>query len=108
MLGAVAGDIIGSVYEGNPIKKTDFELFHPLMTFTDDTVLTIATAHAILTDGDYGRAYYEFANRYPNAGYGGRFRKWFCSPSPQPYNSFGNGSTMRVSPTGWAFNTLDE
>lgn len=108
MLGAVAGDIIGSVYEGNPIKRTDFKLFHPLMTFTDDTVLTIATAHAILTDGDYGRAYFEFANRYPNAGYGGRFRRWFHSPSPQPYNSFGNGSAMRVSPAGWAFNTLDE
>jgi ADP-ribosylglycohydrolase len=98
MYGAIAGDIIGSVYEGSPVKRKDFKLFHPRMTFTDDTVLTIATAYALMTDRNYGKAYYRFARLYPNAGYGGKFRKWFLSQDPEPYNSFGNGSAMRVSP----------
>lgn len=108
MIGAIAGDIIGSVYEGHPIKTIRFELFHPGMRFTDDSVLTIATAHALMTDGDYGRAYYEFANRYPDAGYGGKFISWFLSMDPKPYGSFGNGSAMRVSPVAWVFETIEE
>lgn len=108
MVGAIAGDIIGSVYEAHPIKTKDFPLFHPRCRFTDDSVLTIAVAEAILTDGDYRRSVWELGRRYPHAGYGGDFRRWLSSSSPEPYNSWGNGSAMRVSPVGWAFNSIDE
>lgn len=105
MLGAIAGDIAGSTHEWHRVQSRDFPLFAPDSHFTDDTVLTVATAHAILTDGDYAAAYHTFGNRYPHAGYGGSFRGWLRSPAPQPYNSWGNGSAMRVSPVGWAFDT---
>lgn len=108
MVGAIAGDIIGSEYEAHPIKTKDFPLFHPRCRFTDDSVLTIAVAEAILTDGDYRRSVWELGRRYPHAGYGGDFRRWLSSSSPEPYNSWGNGSAMRVSPVGWAFNSVDE
>ena len=112
MIGAIAGDIIGSVYEGAPIKTKDFPLFHPRCRFTDDSVLTVAVADAILTDCDYGDAVREFGRRHPHAGYGGTFTHWLFSDDPQPYNSWGNGSAMRVSPVGFAFQTekkvLDE
>jgi ADP-ribosylglycohydrolase len=107
MLGAIAGDVIGSVYEGHPIKSTDFPLFSPHCTFTDDTVLTIAVAHAILHGVDYGTAIKSFGRRYPHAGYGGSFRQWLFAPDSRPYNSWGNGSAMRVSPVGWAFDTAE-
>jgi ADP-ribosylglycohydrolase len=108
MIGAIAGDIIGSVYEAHPIKTKDFPLFHPRCRFTDDSVLTIAVAEAIMTDGDYRRSVWELGRRYPHAGYGGDFRRWLSSSSPEPYNSWGNGSAMRVSPVGWAFSSIDE
>lgn len=108
MIGAIAGDVIGSVYEVSPIKTTDFPLFQPGSRFTDDTVLTVGVAHAILTDGDYATAVQTFGRRYPNAGYGGAFIRWLAVDKPQPYNSWGNGSAMRVSPVGWAFDTVDE
>lgn len=108
MYGAIAGDIIGSPYEGHPVKVSNFDLFHPHMTFTDDSVLTIATAYALMTDRNYSTAYYRFANLYPDAGFGGRFRQWFLSPTPTPYNSFGNGSAMRVSPVARFSNDLEE
>jgi ADP-ribosylglycohydrolase len=108
MVGAIAGDIIGSVYEAHPIKTKDFPLFHPRCRFTDDSVLTIAVAEAIMTDGDYRRSVWELGRRYPHAGYGGDFRRWLESSSPEPYNSWGNGSAMRVSPVGWAFNSINE
>ena len=108
MLGAMIGDIVGSVYEWNNIQTTDFEFFKPTCFFTDDTVLTAATAQALLTDGDYARAYQDFARRYPGRGYGGRFAQWIRQENPQPYNSWGNGSAMRVSPVGFAFNTVKE
>ncbi len=108
MIGAVAGDIIGSVYEANPIKTKDFRLFHPRCRFTDDSVLTIAVAQAILTDGNYRRWVREIGRRYPHAGYGGTFIRWLHSDAPEPYNSWGNGSAMRVSPVGWAFDGMDE
>lgn len=108
MLGAIAGDIIGSVYEHYDIKTSDFELFDRNSRFTDDTVLTVATAYAILEEEDYGRAYKSFARRYPSAGYGYRFFQWSMSPEQKPYNSFGNGSAMRVSPVGFAFNSVEE
>lgn len=107
MIGAIAGDVIGSVFEHRNTKTTDFELFQSGSMFTDDTVLTVATADALLTDGDYGRAYRKWFRRYPRAGYGGYFRNWGWSADAGPYNSFGNGSAMRVSPVGWAFDSVD-
>lgn len=108
MLGSIAGDVIGSVYEVARIKHTDFPLFSPRSRFTDDSVLTIATAHALLTGQPYADAYHEFGNRYPNAGYGGAFRQWLARPDRRPYNSFGNGSAMRVGPVGLAMSTADD
>lgn len=107
MIGAIAGDIIGSVYERHPIKTKDFPLFHPQCCFTDDTVLTIAVAKAILEDRNYLKAVWETGRKYPRAGYGGAFIQWLRSAAPKPYNSWGNGSAMRVSPVGFAFDTVD-
>ncbi|MDT8307268.1 MAG: ADP-ribosylglycohydrolase family protein [Anaerolineae bacterium] len=103
MLGAIAGDIIGSVYERHPIKTTAFPLFVERSRFTDDTVLTVAVAYAILHGVDYAAALRAFGRRYPRAGYGGTFRQWLFSDEMGPYNSWGNGSAMRVSPIGFAF-----
>jgi len=108
MLGAIAGDIIGSVYEGHRIKTKDFPLFQPRCHFTDDSVLTIAVAQAILEGGDYLRAIRELGRRYPHAGYGGAFKAWLRAEQPLPYNSWGNGAAMRVSPVGWAFDSVDD
>lgn len=108
MLGAMIGDIVGSIYEWHNIKTTDFELFKPNCTFTDDTVLTAATAQALLTDGDYVHAYQDFSRRYPDRGYGGRYSQWIWEKDPQPYYSWGNGSAMRVSPIGFAFDSAEE
>jgi ADP-ribosylglycohydrolase len=108
MLGAIAGDIIGSVYEAHPIKVADFPLFQPYSTFTDDTVLTVATAYSILEKVDYAKAFKLFGQKYPHAGYGASFYQWIFSPSSKPYNSWGNGSAMRVSPVGFAFDTIDD
>jgi len=105
MIGAIAGNVIGSVRESSRIKSTTFPLFHPRCHFTADTVLTVATAWAILTDTPYGMAYYRFGRRYPHARYGPSFFEWLKSGRPRPYGSWGNGSAMRVSPIGWAFHT---
>jgi ADP-ribosylglycohydrolase len=107
MIGAIAGDIIGSVYEHSPIKTEEFPLFHPRCRFTDDSVLTIAIAQAILEQRSYLDAVREIGRRYPNAGYGGSFIHWLFSHDPAPYNSWGNGAAMRVSPVGFAFDTVD-
>ncbi len=107
MLGAIAGDIIGSRFEWNPTKTTDFELFHSDCRFTDDSVLTLAVADHIFLGSDLIDTFKEYFNQYPNAGYGERFMQWASSPSREPYNSFGNGSAMRVSPVGFAFDSLD-
>ncbi len=101
MIGAVAGDMIGSPYEGHPTKSTKFPA--RVARFTDDTVLTVAVAHAIITGESYAVSIERFARRYPDAGYGGMFQKWLWSPEKRPYNSWGNGSAMRVSPVGFAF-----
>jgi len=105
MFGAIAGDIIGSVYEYQPIKTEEFPLFSAGCGFTDDTVMTVAVARAILEGGDYAAAMKDFGRRYPNAGYGGTFMKWIFEDAVQPYNSWGNGSAMRVSPIGLAFDS---
>ena len=107
MLGAIAGDVIGSVYEARPVKTTDFDLFSPGSRFTDDTVLTVATAEALLGDGNYAAAYRRYGCAYPNAGYGGSFYRWLLSDDAGPYNSWGNGAAMRVSPVGFALNSVD-
>lgn len=108
MLGAIAGDIIGSVYEFDNIKTKDFELFHPVCSFTDDSVLTIALADSLLNDNDYVSLMKSYYKRYPSAGYGGMFHRWAQSEASQPYNSWGNGAAMRISPVGFAFDSLDE
>lgn len=108
MIGAIAGDIIGSVYEHHNITITDFQLFDPHCRFTDDTVLTVAVADCLLHGKEYAKTFREYFQRYPYAGYGGGFRHWAGSPRRGPYNSLGNGSAMRVSPVGWAFDNLDE
>ncbi len=108
MLGAIAGDIIGSVYEHRPIKTTDFPLFQSKSRFTDDTVLTVAVADAIAKNNDYKSALKTYGQAYPDAGFGMLFFNWLYSTDSRPYNSFGNGSAMRVSPVGFAFETREE
>lgn len=108
MLGAIAGDIIGSLYERQPIKTTEFPLFSRLSHPTDDTVLTVALADSILHGTDFADNLKTYFHRYPNAGYGGGFVRWALSLSRSPYQSWGNGSAMRVSPVGFAYGTLEE
>jgi len=107
ILGAIAGDVIGSPYERYEMKSMDFELYHPEACFTDDTVLTIAVAKAIMDFSGYRDTILEFGRRYPHAGYGGTFIQWLSVEDPQAYNSWGNGSAMRVSPVGFAFNEME-
>ncbi|MFN2309341.1 MAG: ADP-ribosylglycohydrolase family protein [Gammaproteobacteria bacterium] len=107
MLGAIAGDIIGSVYEQAPIKSKDFPLFSPGSRYTDDTVLTLAVAEAILSGRSYLESIRMLGRRYPEAGYGGTFLGWLLAEDPRPYHSWGNGSAMRVSPVGFAFASED-
>lgn len=108
MIGAIAGDIIGSVYEHQPTKSTDFPLFQAQSRFTDDSVLTVAIASAILNDTAYVDAVRQIGRQYPNAGYGGSFIQWLAADNAGPYHSWGNGSAMRVSPVGFAFSTEAE
>jgi ADP-ribosylglycohydrolase len=108
MLGAIAGDVIGSVHEGAGTKTKDFPLFTPDSTFTDDTVLTVAVADCLLHGCDYMDALHDYFHAYPLAGYGGTFIRWAGYRLREPYNSWGNGSAMRVSPVAYAFDSLDE
>jgi ADP-ribosylglycohydrolase len=108
MIGAIAGDIIGSVYESHSWKTTEFALFTANSTFTDDTVLTVAVADCIPNGKDYATTFKQYARKYPYAGFGGMFFRWVKGDSLEPYNSFGNGSAMRVSPVGFAFGTLED
>lgn len=103
MIGAIAGDMIGSEYEFNNICNENFgPLFSKKSTYTDDTVLTIATADTILNGGSYGEQYLAYAQKYANRGYGGNFEAMIKQGRLEPYDSYGNGSAMRVSPVGWA------
>jgi len=108
IIGAISGDIIGSVFEFNNYKDTDFELFSSSTDFTDDSVLTIAVADAILFNKNFAHNIKDFGRRYPARGYGGRFAGWLRSASSQPYNSWGNGSAMRVSAVGFAYESMSE
>ena len=116
MLGAIIGDIAGSRFEWDNIKTKDFELLTSGCFPTDDSFMSLAVAKAILnSEGDCARLekltvsyMQELGRQYPNGGYGGRFHEWLCAEEPHPYNSFGNGAAMRVSPCGFAATTLDE
>ncbi len=116
MLGAIIGDIVGSRFEWDNIKKKDFALFTGACFATDDSIMTVAVAKAILeSEGNPDRLgplavqWMQTVGRpYPNCGYGGRFYGWMYSDEPQPYNSYGNGAAMRVSPCGFAAASLDE
>ena len=108
MIGAIAGDIIGSVYEWQNIKTKQFDLFRPDCFFTDDTVLTVALAESILMQTDYASLMKDYYRCYPGAGYGGLFHQWAQAHDSEPYNSWGNGAAMRISAVGFAFNKLEE
>ena len=108
MLGAIAGDVIGSIHEYLGTKSTAFPLFTPQTSFTDDSVMTAAVAVAILDGRDYADVFREFGRRHPGRGYGGMFIRWLRDPSQGPYGSWGNGSAMRVSPVARAFDSVEE
>jgi len=108
MLGSIIGDIVGSIYEGRGFKSKFFNFIEPYCTFTDDTVCTIAIADSILHKSDFISSLKKWCRDYPDAGYGQAFYNWVMSDSLEPYNSWGNGAAMRVSPIGFAFNTLEE
>ncbi|MBE0455264.1 MAG: ADP-ribosylglycohydrolase family protein [Roseovarius sp.] len=101
MLGAIAGDIIGSRFEGHAGPPRDFELFHPRCRFTDDTVCTLAVAEALLEGHDFAATLRSFVRRYPDAGYGGMFLRWAFADDAPAYGSWGNGAPMRGSAVGW-------
>lgn len=109
-IGAIAGDIIGSIYEFDNHRSKDFPLFGDGVEFTDDSIMTIATMQALLngaTHGDFVGAYKHFGNKYPSS-YGSRFSHWLVADNPQPYDSWGNGSAMRVSPVAWFCDNLND
>lgn len=110
MLGAIIGDIVGSRWEFNPTNDYSFEWMSEENGFTDDTICTIAVADALLKDRDFGKSIHEWCRRYPHpmGGYGGRFAQWVRRDHPQPYNSFGNGSAMRVSPVAYCFEDVHQ
>ena len=110
MLGAIIGDIVGSVYEWRNIKTKEFPLFRQNSVFTDDTVMTIAIAEGLMNGGrpdDFINAMKRIGRMYPSTGYGGHFRNWLFTDDRNPYNSWGNGSAMRVLPVGWMFDSLE-
>lgn len=110
MLGAIIGDIVGSVWEFNPTSDYHFPMFTEKNSYTDDTICTIAIADALLHGSvDYGSYLRMWCHKYPHpkGGYGGNFRRWLLS-DPRPYNSFGNGSAMRVSPVAWFYTDVDD
>ena len=118
MTGAIIGDIVGSRFEFDNHKSKDFTLFTPQCFFTDDTVMTLAVAKALnkyesITDYEDFRqtlikSMHEIGNHYPDCGYGGRFYSWIMNRNTEPYNSYGNGSAMRVSPVSWYAKSLAE
>ena len=118
MFGAILGDIIGSRFEFDNCKSKEFELFTNTCDYTDDTVMTLAVAKALLLYGtitdmdafkrELVRVMHEVGMPHPHCGYGGRFCTWMMKNYTEPYGSFGNGSAMRVSAAGWLFDTLDK
>ena len=108
MLGAIAGDVIGSVHEFVGTKTKDFPLFDSRATYTDDTVLSVAVADWIMTGGDLVDLFHRYVGEHPGRGYGLRFGEWARARNRESYGSYGNGSAMRVSAVGFAFDTLEQ
>ena len=108
MFGAIIGDVAGSHYEHFPTKSLDFDFFREHTCFTDDSVLAIAVADWILHGGQLHKYFHDYVDQYPDAGYGGTFITWARGGDTEPYNSWGNGSAMRVSPVAYARNSLEE
>jgi ADP-ribosyl-[dinitrogen reductase] hydrolase len=109
LIGTIAGDMIGAPYERmKAAKLIGMPLFNRRFSFSDDTVMTIATASKLVNNSDYTTEYQRFGRKYPNRGYGGMFMQWIKNDHPEPYNSYGNGSGMRVSPVAYFFETLEE
>lgn len=118
MLGAITGDVVGSRFEFDNFKSKDFELFHNECFFTDDSVMTLAIAKSLIKYEkekdieEYKKELvdimHEVGIRYPGCGYGGRFYEWIVKNKTEPYNSFGNGSAMRVSPVAWVACSLED
>jgi ADP-ribosylglycohydrolase len=108
MLGGIFGDIVGSVYE-KPFHRAieGFHLFHPNAKFTDDTVLSIATADALINNKTFKEAYLDWGRKYPRAGFSKDFEYWLACSNPKPYQSFGNGAAMRSGPVGWLSKSLE-
>ena len=110
MLGAIIGDVVGSIYEWDNVTSRDFPLFDGTEKsfFTDDTICTVALADCLMNDGNPVEYLQRYCRKYPNGGYGGRFREWIQLNDPQPYNSWGNGSAMRISPVAFALQNWNE
>lgn len=113
IIGAVCGDIIGSAYEFHKTKDMDFELFTPKSKFTDDTVMTCAVADWLMNDPNHTheelvKTMHRYGDNYPHRGYGGMFRIWLEEHRTEPYNSFGNGSAMRISPVAYYAKSMEE
>lgn len=108
LYGALGGDILGSVYEKDNVTTKENIFFQAASRLTDDSIMTLATADALMSHISYEKAYQRWGNRYPNAGYGGKFYYWLQADEPKPYNSWGNGSAMRVSPVGFFKHSVDE
>ena len=109
MYGAIIGDIAGSVYEFDPSMKTKvFPFFSKASEITDDTVMTVAIADAIMNNKEYGERMHYWGRKYPYESYVNRFIRWLMTDTPRPYNSFGNGSAMRVAPVGFYFSTIEK
>jgi|GEM_PF-1200716 len=109
-IGAIIGDVVGSAYEFDNVKNKDFPLFTKRTKFTDDSIMTIATMQALMNGGtaqDFITAYQTLGNKYPSS-YGNRFQNWLLAKDPEPYNSWGNGSAMRVSPVAWFYDNLED
>ena len=101
MLGAIIGDIVGSIYEWEPIKTKDFEFFTDKCFFTDDSVCPVAVADILLHDLPAAETMQKWCRKYPGRGYGGMFNRWIYDSPPKPYNSYGNGAAIRVSPAAF-------
>ena len=108
MIGAIIGDVVGSAYEFNNIRIKNFPIEKELCSKTDDSVLTLAVIDSLVNDLDIVSAFKKWFKKYPMAGYGNRFTEWCLSDSTKPYNSFGNGAAMRISPVGWFAKSEDE